>query len=127
MADPVSSNRAELAEHSYKQVNSGATANTIVADTVLAVSEGIDYRRYASGHFTVVGASTTTLTWYSSMTDTPAANTGYVAAYTEANVAVTQTVAASRRYPIPAALAGAHFIRAVANVAGTLTSVCLKF
>lgn len=119
MSKPISSNRAELAECAYDP----AAGASVAAAATLADSGAIDYRRYNSGHYTVTGATTTSLTWYSSHEDVTAS---YVAAYSEANAAVTVTVATARRYPIPAALAGAHYIRAVANNAGTLDNVVLK-
>lgn len=98
---------------------------TVAVDTTLADSDSIDYRRYGAGNFSIpTGSSVTSLTWYSS--DSPTDGT-FVAAYTQANAAITQTVAADRRYPIPAELAGAHYIRAVSNADGTLTQVVLKF
>lgn len=118
MADPITSNISHLTERHYKNVG------TVVVDQTLADSAAIDYRRYASGHFTVpTGSTITTLTWHSSHEDVDAS---FTPAYTEANAAVTQTVAETRRYPIPAALAGAHYIKAAGNADGTITAVVLK-
>lgn len=119
MAEPISSNRAELCERHFK------TIGTVVVDQTLADSDSIDYRRYGSGHFTVpTGSTITTLTWHASHSS---ADGTFVAAYTQANAAVTQTVAASRRYPIPAELAAAHYIRATGNADGQIENVVLKF
>lgn len=118
LSQMVSGNKPNPAECAYK------VHGTVTIDTSVSNSTLIDYRRYNGGNFTVPsGSSITTLTFYTAHEDVSAS---YIAAYTEANAAVTMTVAASRRYPLPAALAGAHFIRATGNAAGTLTNVVLK-
>lgn len=119
MPDPITTNISRLNERHHKSLG------TVTVDQTLADSSSIDYRRHGSGTFTVPNGSTiTTLTWYSSHEDVDAS---FMAAYTEANAAVTQTVAADRRYPIPAALAGAYYIRATGNADGTITNVVVKF
>lgn len=71
------------------------------------------------------GSSITSLTWHTGYTappvaSTPEAATVFVAAYDSAATpaAVTQTVAAARSYPIPTALAGARWLKCVANAGG---------
>jgi hypothetical protein len=114
----VSSNHAHLSENAYKIVG------TVTVDQTLADSASIDYRRYSGGRFTIPNGSTiTTLTWHSADEDVDAS---FIAAYTEANAAITQTVAADRTYPIPASLASAAYIRATGNADGTITKLVLK-
>ncbi len=113
---------SKISRHMERQTS--AVVPSVAVDDTLANSVGIDYRSYSTGHFTVPsGSSLTTITWHAAHEDVSGS---YIAAYTEANVAVTQTVAASRRYPIPAALAGAHWIRGTGNADGAITNVVLK-
>ena len=73
------------------------------------------------------GSSITLLTWYSGYTAPATASaaeaaTVFTAAYDSAAipVAVTQTVAAGRSYPIPVALAGCRLLRVTGDAAGTV-------
>ena len=88
-----------------------------VTDT-LATSEAIQYENFDVGEFYVTG-SPTTLAWYTSHDGVT-----YGVAYNEAGTtAVTQTAANTLSYPIPAALAGARWIKAEGVAACTLNVV----
>lgn len=96
-----------------------STIHTGVAvdNSALASSTEIDITSYSSGSvFVPSGSSLTTLTWYAA----EKCGGTYHAAYDSAGSAVTQTVAADRAYPIPAALFGASAIKAIGNAAGTV-------
>lgn len=98
-----------------------ATMPDITVATAVANSQTIGYGPFASGMVHVpTGSSITTLTWHASVDDST-----YEAAEDSASAAVTQAVAGGQAHPIPAALAGAKYIRATANAAGTI-GVTLK-
>lgn len=81
----------------------------------------IPYHGFASGEVLIpAGSTVTTLTWWASHDGVT-----YYAAQDSAGSAVTQTVAASKAYPIPVALLGARFLKCVTNASDTL-SLCLK-
>jgi hypothetical protein len=90
----------------------------------LGASDVIKFGEFTMGeyHIPSTASSLTTITWYSCATE----DGTYLAAYDGDGVAVTQTVSASKAYPIPAALAGACFIKAVGNVAQASTAFVLK-
>jgi len=88
----------------------------------VADSEAINYGAYASGMIYIpAGSNLTTLTWWACET----IDGTYLRARDSAGAAVTQTVAASQAHPIPVALLGARFIKAVGGVTGTM-GVTLK-
>ena len=88
----------------------------IAVTTSLSTTAEIEFSNCVSGEIYIpAGATVTTLTWHTS----PTRGGTYLAAYDSAATpaAVTQTVAASRAYPIPVALAGCAFIKAVGDAA----------
>lgn len=90
----------------------------ISVDSVLADAEVINMTDADGGRFSVPsGSSLTTITWHTSS----AADGTFVPAYDENGSAVTQTVAASRSYPLPVTLNAAAFLKAVGNADGTIT------
>jgi len=92
---------------------------TVSIATSAASSKEIPYSGYERGQVIIpAGSSITTLTWHVA----EKVNGTFVPAYDSAAspAAVTQTVAAGRAYPIPAALAGAASLKAVGNVAGSV-------
>jgi hypothetical protein len=94
-----------------------ATIPDVTVATAVANSQPINYGGFASGMVHVpAGSSLTTLTWHACLTE----DGTYIAAEDAASAAVTQTVAASQAHPIPAALAGARFLKVTGNAAGTI-------
>lgn len=90
--------------------------------TTVDSSDLIEFGSFATGMVYVpAGSSLTTLTWH---TCESKAGT-YLAAEDASSAAVTQTVAASQAHPIPAALAGARFLKITGNAAG-IVGVTLK-
>jgi len=92
-------------------------AQSITVATTAASSEEIKFAEFSMGFIQVpAGSSLTSLTWYT------AEVTGgtYLAAYDETNSAISQTVAAGQSAQLPVALAGARFLKAVGNAAGTI-------
>jgi hypothetical protein len=82
----------------------------------LATTPDIGYADFAGGMVHVpTGSSITSLTWYTSHDGTT-----YIAAQDSTGVAVTQTVAAAKSYPIPDALFGAGKLKCVANAGGAV-------
>jgi len=101
-------------------------ANTIptvtIGITTPANSTEIVYSGYAHGRIYVpTGSIITLLAWY----DAEKPGGTYLASLDADGVAVTQTVAAAKSYPIPDALSGARAIKAVGDAAGTI-AVSLK-
>ena len=91
---------------------------TVVLTTSQTTTPTIPYQGFSQGEVIVpAGTTTVTLTWYVSNDDVT-----YYAAYDSAAspAAVTQTVGSSKGYPIPAALAGARFLRVKGDAAGTI-------
>lgn len=105
------------------------TFDTAVAlTTSSATTPTISFQKAIAATIHIPSGSTiVTLTWYSGYT-APAtssaaeAATVFTAAYDSAAipVAVTQTVAAGRSYPIPVALAGCRYLRCTGDAAGTV-------
>lgn len=101
------------------------TAVALTAD--VATTPIISFEKMVAGTIHLpAGSPITLLTWHSGYTAPATAGvaeaaTVFVAAYDSAATpaAVTQTVAASRSYPIPVAIAGSRFLRCVVNSAGT--------
>ena len=102
---------------------------TVPVEADIATASVVDFREAKGGMIHVPALSAiTTLTFY--VSDKPDGT--FLAAYTEQNVAVALTVAASRAYPIPlslnqvlSALEGAGAFKMIGNAAGTV-NVCLK-
>lgn len=107
-----------------------STSESVSITTAVGTTGEIRYGSYQQGTIHVpTGSSLTTLTWWTAphQTDGAASHTRreagtYVPAYDNAGTpaAVTQTVAQTRTFPIPTELAGAAFIKAVGNAAGTI-------
>ena len=98
------------------------TMKEVTVGDAVADSEAIDYGSYASGMvFIPAGSSITALTWHACET----INGTYLAAEDASSAAVTQTVAASQAHPIPVALLGCRYIKAVGDAAGVM-GVTLK-
>ena len=94
------------------------TTYQLAALTTDTTSPTIDLSNYASGEIAIPsGSPITTLTYY---VLTPSVSPGEYAAYDATPAAITQTVAASRAYPIPAAVFGAAQIRIKVNAAGSV-------
>ena len=93
------------------------TVGTAVADSV-----AISYGDFEKGMVLVpAGATYVTLTWHTCGSESGT----YLPAQDATGTAVTQTVAASKAYPIPVALLGARFLKITGNAAGTV-GVTLK-
>jgi len=87
-----------------------------VALLTTSSSPEIEISKYAWGVVAIpTGSTITTLTYFVA---SPAGT--YYAAQDTAGAAVTQTVAADKRYPIPSVLFGASRIQIRANSAGTV-------
>ena len=98
------------------------TGGTYALTTSATTTPEILIEGAASGEvFVPTGSPITTLTFHAAM------NTGgtYTPMYDASGVAVTQTVAAARAYPLPAIAFGAATIRIVVNAAGSV-GICLK-
>jgi ABC-type microcin C transport system permease subunit YejB len=90
--------------------------NYTVALQTDATSPEIELTRFTSGEIAIpTGSSITTLTYFVAM---PSGT--YFAAQDATPAAITQTVAATKAYPIPAALFGSALIQIRANAAGTV-------
>lgn len=90
--------------------------NQSVAILTTSSSPDIAIDHAASGELAVPHAETVvTLTYYVKMPDG-----SYYAAQDATGTAITQTVAADKAYPIPAALFGAAVLQIRGNVAGNL-------
>lgn len=89
----------------------------VVLNTAIGTTGEMLFGEFSSGMvFIPAGSSVTTLTWWAA----PEGGGTYLAAYDYDGVAVTQTVSASKSYPIPLALLGCRAIKAVTNVAGAM-------
>lgn len=86
----------------------------LTLDSVLADTPEIPFADFASGTVIVLGASVTSLTYYTcdEMGGT------YQPLYDAAGNAVTQTVAQNRAYPLPVSVAGCAFLKIVTNADG---------
>ena len=94
-------------------VQKGTMTITAVGD--LDAANGIDIRGADCLWFTIDADETTTsLTWYVSHD-----GVNYGAAKNESNEAITQTVAHSVPYPMPAALNGVPFVLAIGDAAAS--------
>jgi hypothetical protein len=91
---------------------------SVMIDTVVADATAIDLRNYAGGSVSIPsGSSVTTITVYGCHT----VDGTYLAAYDNADAAVTLTVAASRCVQLPDAVFGYPFIKLVGDADGTCT------
>ena len=86
----------------------------------IATATEIGYGEFTSGML-IVGTGIGTLTWYTAVES----GGTYAAACDADGAAIVQTVTAGRAYPIPFDLAGAAFLKVVADAAGTI-DVTLK-
>lgn len=87
-----------------------------VAITTDSTSPVIDITNFSSGEVVIPNSTTTvTLTYFVVQ---PAGV--YYTAYDSTPAAISQTVAANRAYPLPAAIFGAGAIQIRGNVAGTI-------
>ena len=103
-------------------INRFSSALSLTIGTTTAATDALLFGEFTMGMIHVpAGASVATLTWYTCATEKGT----YLAAYDEHGLAVTQTVAAERAYPIPLSLAGAAFLKPVGDVAQE-ASVVLK-
>lgn len=94
----------------------------VAVGTSVANSGAIGYGPFTAGMVYIPsGSSITTLTWYACET----IDGTYLAAEDASSSALAQTVAQNQAHPIPAALAGARFIKATGNAAGVI-GVTLK-
>ncbi len=94
----------------------------VALTTSAATTPEISISIFGSGQIHIpTGSSITSLTYYTA----PNSGGTYLPAQDASGSAVTQTVAATKSYPIPAILFGAAQIRIVANAAGTV-SLSLK-
>ena len=115
------------------QISKDLASYTIAVGTTEATSDEIPYEEWSSGEvFIPTGSTITSLTWYAAYRQrnqpsgtVPSPAPTYLPAQDSAGAAVTQTVAATKCYPIPVALAGCAAIKCVGNAAGTIT-VCVK-
>lgn len=90
--------------------------------TSAATTPEISIAIFGSGQIHIpTGSTITTLTYHTA----PNSGGTYLPAQDASGSAVTQTVAATKSYPIPAVLFGAAQIRIVANAAGNV-SISLK-
>lgn len=100
----------------YSQSIDSVTVGTAVANSV-----AISYGDFEKGMVSVpAGSSLTTLTWHASGVED-----GTYLPANNASGAITQTVSASKVYPIPSDLAGARFLKITGNAAGVV-GVTLK-
>jgi len=100
---------------------------SLAVGTAVGDSGEIGYGDFEKGMvFVPAGSSLTTLTWNSSLKSVNDGGT-YLPAFSSAAVpvAITQTVSASKVYPIPSDLWGARFLKITGNVAGVV-GVTLK-
>lgn len=98
--------------------------DSVTVDTAVANSTAISYGDFEKGMVSIpAGSSLTTLTWHASGSE---AGT-YLPALSSAAVpvAITQTVSASKVYPIPVDLVGSRFLKITGNAAGVV-GVTLK-
>lgn len=89
-------------------------------DSVLADTPVITYKNYAGGAVIIPsGSSITSLTYYGAGDYSGT----FTAIYDSAGVAVTQTVAGGRAYPIPDACFPYPYLKIVSNADGAVTFV----
>ena len=92
------------------------TLSPLALNTATGTTAEIQYKKAAGGMIHIpTGSSITSLTWHTSHDGTT-----YVAAQDSEGAAVTQTVAAAKSYPIPDALYGAPYLKAVSNASGNV-------
>jgi hypothetical protein len=96
--------------------------DSITVATAVANSSAIGYGDFEKGMVSIPGGSSlTTLTWHASGSE----DGTYLPAQNSSGAAITQTVAASKVYPIPSDLNGARFLKITGNAAGVV-GVTLK-
>lgn len=95
--------------------------DSVAVGTTVADSDAISYGDFEKGMVSVpAGSSVSTLTWHASSSEG-----GTYLAANNASGAITQTVSASKVYPIPTDLQGARFLKITGNAAGVV-GVTLK-
>ena len=101
-----------------------STNLSLSTTAAIGTTPELNYGEYASGMVHVPnGETAVTLTWWAShdgITYEAALHVVDAALTPLTYVATAQTVAANGSYPIPAALAGAKYLKIVSNVAATL-------
>ena len=96
----------------------GSASYTLTASN--ATTPEIDVTNFAAGQVHVpTGSSITLLTYYAA----PEKGGTYLPLQTAAGAAVTQTVAQTKAYDLPAQIAGCRFIRIVADAGGAVVIV----
>lgn len=94
-----------------------ATEQTVAITNDIATTGAISIGEFASGQIYVpAGSSLTGLTYHAS----PSSSGTYLPAQDASGSAVTQTVAHTKCYPIPAILFGAGMLKIVGNAAGNV-------
>ena len=94
-----------------------STHQTVALTTSAATTPEISVGEFSSGEVYVpTGSSITTLTYHVA----PYSGGTYLPAQDASGSAVTQTVAQTKAYPIPAILFGAAMIRIVSDAAGSV-------
>jgi hypothetical protein len=95
---------------------------SVTVDTSVANSTAISYGDFEKGMVSIpAGSGLTTLTWHASGSE----GGTYLPAQNASGAAITQTVSASKVYPIPSDLFGARFLKITGNAAGVV-GVTLK-
>lgn len=102
----------------YEKTVRFPTNLTVAVTASINTTGEINMLGFAGGHFGVpAGSGLTSITWYDKSANAAGEKVG---SYTEANAAITQTVAAGRGYPIPVALFGCAYLYPVGNTTGTI-------
>jgi hypothetical protein len=102
-----------------RQIVRDCVSESVTITTSQTTTGVIDYQLYAGGSLYIVSGSITSLTWYGFNEAT-----GTFIAIQElsagAYVATTQTIAASKAYPLPDSLFGFPYLKAVGDAAGVI-------
>lgn len=102
------------------QIQRDGAAAAYSLTTSATTTPEIDVNNFAAGQVHVpTGSSITSLTYHAA----PDKGGTYLPLQTSAGVAVTQTVAQTKAYDLPAQIAGCRYIRIVADAAGSVTIV----
>ena len=115
---------AEYTSGTLTPYQNGAKSFDLALTNAAGTTGWFDYTNFSKGQLTIpTGVTGVTLTFHAN-----SKHGGELApAQDGAGAAVTLTVAAAKSYPIPVALAGAHQVAIVSNVAGPETiEVLLK-
>lgn len=91
---------------------------SVSLNTAIGTTAEFSYGDFRDGFVIVpTGSSVTSLTYWVS----GSSGGTYIAAHDASGTAITQTVAGAKAYALPAALAGARWVKIVSNAAGTVT------